>query len=74
MISMMYVAVLVLVVVSDDVVVVVVVVEVAVGVADGFAPGVSICPADTETASIKLRSAAALIWRKVFTLGASIER
>ena len=71
MISMMYVVVLVvLVVVVDDVVVV----EVAVGVGAGFAPGVSMCPANTDTESARLRSAAALIWRKVFTLGASIER
>ena len=46
------------------------VVEVA-GVGVSTAPGVSICPADIETASVRLRMVTALIRRKVFTLGAS---
>lgn|SRR5215213_878070 len=32
------------------------------------APGVSMCPANTEMASARLRIVAALIWRRVFTL------
>lgn len=35
------------------------------------APGVSMCPASAEIASVKLRIDAAHIRRKVFTLGAS---
>jgi hypothetical protein len=50
--------------------VVVVVVLVAFGGGAG-APGVSTCPASTVTASVRLRSVAALIKRKVFTLDAS---
>ena len=31
-------------------------------------PGQSICPANTETANVRLSMVAAHIWRKVFTL------
>ena len=44
------------------------VVVVAVGGGAG-APGVSMCPANTDIASVTLRIVAALIFRKVFTLG-----
>ena len=46
---------------------VVCVVELVGGGAGAGAPGVSVCPAITETASVRLRTVAALIWRKVFT-------
>lgn len=36
--------------------------------AGAAAPVVSMCPAITETASVKLRIVAAQSWRKVFTL------
>jgi hypothetical protein len=47
------------------------VVEVATGIGTGAgtgagAPGVSMWPASTETASVKLSIVAAAIWRKVF--------
>jgi hypothetical protein len=35
------------------------------------APGVSVCPAKTQIKSVRLRSVAALIRRKVVNLGAS---
>lgn len=54
-----------------DVGVDVVEVAVGVGVGVGTAPGVSMCPANTDTASVRLRMVAALIRRNVFTLGAS---
>ena len=46
---------------------VVCVVEVVGGGVGAGAPVVSVCPAITETASVRLRTVAALIWRKVFT-------
>ena len=52
--------------------VVCVVMLVGAGVGAGAgAPGLSTCPASTDTASIRLRIVTALSWRKVFTLGAS---
>lgn len=48
------------------------VVDVDVGVGAGAGPaGVSMCPANTETAGVILRNVAALSRRKVFTSGAS---
>ena len=55
----------------DNVDVVVVEVTDVVEPEGGFAPGVSMCPAKTDTESARLRIVAALIRRKVFTLGAS---
>ena len=51
-------------------VVVVLVLVSGVGAGAG-APGVSMCPASTDIASVRLRIDAAHICRKVFTLGAS---
>lgn len=50
--------------------VVVVVMLAGVGAGAG-APGVSVCPAKTQIKSVRLRSVAALIRRKVVNLGAS---
>jgi hypothetical protein len=38
----------------------------ALGGGGAGAPVVSICPANTETASVRLRTAATHVWRKVF--------
>src|SRR6185295_17705853 len=53
------------------VVLVVCVVELVGGGAGAGAPIVSICPAITETASVRLRTVTALSWRKGFTFRAS---
>ena len=59
-----------IVVVTELVFCVVELVGVGVGAGAG-APIVSICPAITETASVRLRTVMALSWRKVFTFRAS---
>ena len=54
-------------------VLVVCVVELVGGGAGAGAPIVSICPAITETASVRLRTVTALSWRKVFTFSCLLE-
>ena len=49
----------------------VVVVEPAGGGGGATTPGLSICPASTQTESVRLRIVAVLTWRKVFNLVAS---
>ena len=54
-------------------VLVVCVVELVGGGAGAGAPIVSICPAITETTSVRLRAVTALSWRKVFTFSCLLE-
>ena len=47
---------------------VVCVVELVGGGGGATTPGLSVCPAITATARVRLRTVTAVIWRKVFTL------